>query len=1025
MLNTTSIVNNQCHEVNRYRGIEVLGYGGIDNATPPLCPKHCQELLEKRALDERWIQANCRSLTAQEATQRLGYSAKSAGILLEGVGIQIQFKPDRPWKNEGEKKAPKYRSPVGDYDAMLPIHPDEPTYWDDLEALKTKCYQVEGHPCLVITEGFFKAIAGCSNGIPTIGLLGVEMGLTSSKADVQGKRYLVERLEKFAHAQFGFIIAFDADAVTNYGVISAQLKLAQQLIKFKVPVYSATGLWSIEQGKGMDDYIQNDGAEQFKREILGKVPNIQAWERQFAREEDLPKRPPKAVAVAKELSQKYSERLAWHDKEQCWYCYESETPGIWSEESDITVGAVILAELEATLGLIFGSAYLADVLKLLKHKLLRKRWDERNDLIPLIDGVLRKDTLELLPHSPKYNLTWSLPIRWADRTVSCDIIQSWMLEIMKGDRALVEVLRALLNCVIFERANYQRYLEAIGPGGTGKGTFFRLATALIGDKNVFPTTLKNLEENRFEVAAAAKAKLIIVTEAEKYGGEVNVLKAITGQDKNRIEVKGRQQKCGDGFTFNGFVFVSANEPCQNADYTSGLERRRLSVPFSVQTLPEFRRDLNDEFQPYLAGLLEWVLTMPEAEVRSLIVNTNKSVPTLAKVRNEALCDTNPLADWLDNCIVLAPASKTYIGLDNADREETWLYANYTVFMRQTNGRPIGQRRYTKLLEDLCCNQLKLEGVKRGRDRYGSYFTGLKIRTDQDTALRPITGFEPPSPPDIPPPTGSPPVTESSSNCDGSVTAETLGSDGCDGCDAFFEVNESNENFVLDETPLEPPASSSETENLGESVNQGFNSITVAEPIEIATSQPSHPSITTHHNPSHPSQEIDYSTFPHLTSDTIEAKRNQALKIKLRLLEVTNCEVLSALQQEFSTRLEWTWKHLLTDAERNKITAVAQSEQLSLLAPGADVPAQVAQPLATAGKELAQVEPNSIESEEAIADLTGILQLCDSIEYLAALRQTEGFTPSVLNKACKRLSPEQHAQIKDWVKELNQRDEERD
>lgn len=921
---------------------------------------HYKALVEARGLDARWIEANCRSLTAQEATQRLGYPAKGAGILLEGVGIQIQFKPDRPWKNEGEKRAPKYRSPLGDYDAMLPIHPDDKAYWDDLKALKAKCYQVEGHPCLVITEGFFKAIAGCSNGIPTIGLLGVEMGLTSSKADIQGKRYLVERLEKFARAQFGFIIAFDADAVTNKAVIWAQLKLAEQLLKFKVPVYSATGLWSIEQGKGMDDYIQNHGADSFKYEILGKVPNIQGWERQMAasfNSDEKPKRPPKPALLVHELVEKYKNRLAWHNQEKCWYCYESVAPGVWSEESDEAVGATIEAEINATLGPIYGSAYVMDILKLLKWRLLRRTWDERDDLIPLMDGVLRKDTFKLLPHSPKYNLTWSLPIRWADRKVGCDPIQTWMLEIMKGDRALVEVLRALLNCVIFSRANYQRYLEAIGPGGTGKGTFFRLATALIGDKNVFPSTLKNLEENRFELAAAAKAKLIIVTEAEKYGGEVNVLKAITGEDKNRIEIKGRQQKCGDGFTFNGFVMLSANEPCQNADYTSGLERRRLSVPFNVQTPPEFRRDLNDEFQPYLAGLLEWVLTMPEAEVRSLVVNTNKSVPTLAKVRGEALCDANPLADWLDNCIVLDPDGKTYIGLDNSDRAETWLYANYTVFMRQTNGRPIGQRRYTKLLEDLCCNQLKFPQVKRGRDRYGSYFTGLQIRTDQDTAIRPITGFEPPSPPDTPPPTGSPPVTESSSNCDGSVTAGTLGSDGCDGCDAFFEINENNESFVVDETKLEPPASSSETESLVESVSFGSNSITEAEPIELVTSQPSHPSVTTHHNPSHPSQEVDYSTFPHLTSDTIEAKRNQAERIKLRLLEATTCDQLSALQQEFSTRLEWTRTHLLSDAERNKITAVAQSEQLSLLTPGADVPAPVAQSLATVAEEVAQPDEN--------------------------------------------------------------------
>ena len=879
--------------------------------------KHHSECTQKRGLNPNWIEANCHSLTAVEASQRLGYPAKSGGILLEGQGIQIQLKPDKPWKSEDEKKAPKYRSPLGDYDAMLPIHPEDPTYWTDVEALKAKCYQVDGHPCLVITEGFFKAIAGCSNDIPTIALLGVEMGLTSAKADIQGKRYLVPVLEEFARAGFGFIIALDADCATNPNVLWAQRRLGEQLLKFKVPVYCATGLWSVEEGKGMDDYIQANGADKFKREILGKVVNIEGWERQLASTQtdgDKPcPRPPKAAAMAEKFAEMYGYLLAWHDKEKCWYRYEAESPGIWSEESDEAVAAVIDAQISAEIGSIYGSAYVSDILKLLKWRLLKKKWDERGDLIPLIDGVLRKDSLELLPHSPKYNLTWSLPIRWENRSSGCDPIKAWMLEIMRGDRTLVEVLRALLNCVIFGRANYKRYLEAIGPGGTGKGTFFRLATSLVGDRNVFPSTLKNLEENRFELAAAAKAKLIIITEAEKYGGEVNVLKAITGQDKNRIEVKGRQQKCGDGFTFKGLVMLSANEACQNADYTSGLERRRLSVPFTVQTPPEFRRDLDEEFQPYIAGLLEWVLTMPETEVRALVVNTNKSVPTLAKVRGEALCDANPLADWLDNCILLDPDSKTYVGLDNPEHVTDWLYANYTVFMRQTNGRPIGQRRYTKLLEDLCCSQLKIPGVKRGRDRYGSFFTGLKIRAQGDTDPRPITGDEPPEPPDTPPPTDYPTVTDNLGNCDEFVTAETVASDGCDGCDAFFEVNQENENFSVEEADLEPT---------------------------VAEFHPSHApitSVTTHHNPSQPSQGFDYSTFPHRASDNIQAKRNLANKVKEELLVATSKEELTAVKQSHGeNQINWVWRNLLTQGEREKLRTVTQTEQLNLLslAPGA-------------------------------------------------------------------------------------------
>ena len=794
--------------------------------SPTLNSLHYKECVEKRGLPIKWVLVNCRSVSALIASNYLSYRALSDGIWLQGYNSQGQFKPDKPWKSDSDKKAPKYRTPMGEYDAMLPNHPDDPYYWIDLIALKVKCYQINGHPCLLVTEGFIKALMGCSNDIPTVALLGVEMGLTPSSADPQGKRYLVETLSMLARAGFGFIHAMDADCATNPNVLAAQLKLVHQLKKFNVPQYSVTGLWTIEEGKGMDDYIQKHGADKFKQEVLAKAVAIEKWEKQFTSDLGSNKqgKPPKPAAIAAQLAEEYRLHLKWHDSEQAWYRYEALSPGIWSEESDIAVGAVILAELEARVGLTFGAEYVSNVCKLLKYKLIEKRWHERDDLIPLIDGVLRKDTLELLPHSPAYNLTWGLPIRWSERSVGCEPIKAWMLEIMKGDPVLVEVLRAVLNCVVFGRADYQRYLEAIGPGGTGKGTFFRLASALVGDSNVFPTTLKNLEENRFELAAAAKAKLIVITEAEKYGGEVNVLKALTGEDKTRIEVKGRQQKCGDGFTFKGFVLLSANEAVQNTDYTSGLERRRLSIPFIYQTSSCQRRNLNEEFKPYLPGLLEWVLTMPKEEVRGYVLNTKNTVASLAKARGEALCDTNPLADWLDNKIIHDPTAKTYVGVDDPNRQEKWLYANYASYSRAINARLIGQRRYTNLLEDLCCNQLKLEGVKRGRDRYGSYFEGLRFRQDYDLDPGPVTGLEPSAIS-----SNVMGVTKNSSQSEESVTAETLDSDGCDGYDKSMAVD-----AIVTEKKNQEPSS---IENTGGDIEEtGASPVTEAETITARESQ---------------------------------------------------------------------------------------------------------------------------------------------------------------------------------------------
>ena len=229
--------------------------------------KHFNETVEKRGLDKRWVEANCYSGDIKEVSEVLHYQAKSAGIIIDAN--QIQVRPDKPWRGENDKKAPKYRTPLkDDYDAVLPINPDDPRYWTDIEKLKEKAYYMDDTPCLFVTEGGFKAIAGSSNGLPTIGLCGVEMGLVSSKHDPEGKRYLIPSLRQYADHGFGFIIAFDADCATNPNVIRAEKKLAYQLEKIGVPVYSITGTWTEDEGKGMDDFIKANGIEAFREKLI-------------------------------------------------------------------------------------------------------------------------------------------------------------------------------------------------------------------------------------------------------------------------------------------------------------------------------------------------------------------------------------------------------------------------------------------------------------------------------------------------------------------------------------------------------------------------------------------------------------------------------------------------------------------------------------------------------------------------------------------------------------------------------------
>lgn len=757
--------------------------------------KHYLECVTKRGLDPAWIAANCRTVTIEEASEQLGYTAKSAGIWLEGHNFVGQLRPDKAWRSTEtpKEKAPKYRNPLGEYDASLANNPHNPEYWEKLDELASICYIIDDRPCLVLTEGLFKAIAGCSNEIPTISIPGVEQGLTPSKDDPQGKRFLVAILERFARASFGFILAFDADSITNKNVCWAQLKLAHQLKKFDVPIYSVTGLWSMEEGKGMDDYIQNNGADAFRKEVLARAQTIEQWEKQFKDNNgDTQTRKISQARMSKEIADKYRSKLAWHDGNKAWYWYEDKIKGVWTEVPEVVVGSLVFEELELAIGLTFEHSKVLGTMRSVKYHLKLVEWEVMPGYVCLQDCVLDVNTLLTYPHEPGYRFLNSLPYKWSDRDIGCDKIKKWLLETCEGRSEWVEVLRAAMKATVTERGDLQRYMELIGYGGSGKGTILRLVTQLVGKNNVAVTDLKQLENNRFETANFYGKKLIVITDSEQYTGDVSVLKKITGQDELRYEKKGVQQT--SGFRFPGMVWIAANEAMQSKDYTSGLRRRRLSMPFNRVIPPHLRRDLEEDFKPFLPGLLAWVLEMPNSEVEEYVRNTDNLVKSLASYKEEVLLETNPVAQWADNCLYVNESASTFVGNKNQNPEE-YLFANYSKWCADNGYTPLAHIRFSKTLVELFQTHLGNLDVTRHRGNKGTYIKGISLKLPGNQHLpRPITG-------DL-----EETVTVSDSRSDSSVTdkvtVENPTSDGFEQSDGYLRENQykNSRHQVVDDDP---------------------------------------------------------------------------------------------------------------------------------------------------------------------------------------------------------------------------------
>lgn len=449
----------------------------------------------------------------------------------------------------------------------------------------------------------------------------------------------------------------------------------------------------------------------------------------------LNKRPPEseiATLVASELR----ESIAWDLETNQWREYEQ---GLWRALQPVQLQARLQHRLDETYQVSYTAHYLSGVVSLLRGYLQQADWNSDRQLLPFRSGLLNLKTLELLPHRPKNYLTWCLPYEF-DACATCEPIKKWFAETMdhRADRA--KLLLAVVNAVLKGRVDLQHFIELIGPAATGKSTFITLLEAVVGKENCYATELRQLEKNRFEMAAIADKRLVVITDAEKYAGDTTHLKAITGGDALRIERKHQQQGVAGQPTtkMKGMVVIAANEAIQSADYTSGLQRRRLTIPFTKVVQADKRRDMFSELETYLPGLVNETLKLTDDEVTAFITNTEQSVPSLNDIRLDQLATTNPMYAWFRGRINITgvETDKIYVGVCKKSHgsvlgANAFLYPSYVAYCDETRRSAVSQQRFTGLLEDLVQNSLRAQGVIHTRDRNGSHFKGVTFRADEE------------------------------------------------------------------------------------------------------------------------------------------------------------------------------------------------------------------------------------------------------------------------------------------------------
>ncbi|NEZ61966.1 hypothetical protein D0962_04120 [Leptolyngbyaceae cyanobacterium CCMR0082] len=442
-----------------------------------------------------------------------------------------------------------------------------------------------------------------------------------------------------------------------------------------------------------------------------------------------------AGKIAQLLETHWGPHLKYRLDFASFYVYGRGADGQWERVSDCEVKELIQRELDIA-GACgeYSAALIESVAKLLRQRVAIRHWPTELSLIPFENGVLRLLDNTLLPHSPEYGFTWQLPYDFQPGA-TCDPIIDWMRWAVNEDETVVQLIRACLKAMILGRTDFQKYLEVIGPGGTGKGTLIRLIQALLGRSNTVSTSFSRIANSRFETSRFMGKKLVIFPDSDYNPAAVDTLKIMTGGDYIPWERKGENADYADGFTLGGMVVVATNTEVKASDNTNALSRRRVPIYFNRvvpdgerRSLLEFGPDglLRGEFSEYLPGLFNWVLAMPDERMEAYIRNPRQYVGAMAEFQAQALLNTDNLAQWVDDRVVVDTGSWTKVGDKNGDRFSC-LYPNYIDYCESANVKPLSLSKFSGALENLMQEQLGIDGVERKRGRaQGAGFTGIRL-----------------------------------------------------------------------------------------------------------------------------------------------------------------------------------------------------------------------------------------------------------------------------------------------------------
>jgi P4 family phage/plasmid primase-like protien len=229
------------------------------------------------------------------------------------------------------------------------------------------------------------------------------------------------------------------------------------------------------------------------------------------------------------------------------------------------------------------------------------------NFLPVANGLLNLDSLQLEPFSPDLFFRFKLPVAY-DPDAECPRFKEILSEILEEDENKIKLIQEIFGYCLYKGMPAQKSFWIYGPTASGKTTLFNyILPAMLGRENVSSIDLFELEYRRFAVAnLQGKLANIIGEPNPEELKKSTTFKKLTGGD---IISSDRKNKSFIHFYNTAKLIIYANKYPNITDTGAAFWRRVIVVGFNHRFSEKtFKKDIWKEVTEdtaEMSGVLRW------------------------------------------------------------------------------------------------------------------------------------------------------------------------------------------------------------------------------------------------------------------------------------------------------------------------------------------------------------------------------------------------------------------------------------